>query len=179
MKKISALIIFLIILMFFGDSTFAQEKLEINYSFNETVFLTSQSSDLSVSFALGRNIIGTAVSKDKIIRVKSVNKFVVNMDEIMTNDKVNLLPKKYSLKQNYPNPFNPTTNIEYTVPFENYVTLKIFNSLGEEVSVLVDGQKSAGIYNVTWNAQNFSNGVYIYTIRSGNFSDSKKMVLLK
>ena len=88
-------------------------------------------------------------------------------------------PAKYSLEQNYPNPFNPATVIEYSIPEMNHVTIKIFNVLGKEVATLVNEEKSAGTYKVDFNASNLSSGVYYYTISTGSFSSTKKMMLMK
>ena len=91
----------------------------------------------------------------------------------------NTVPKVYSLKQNYPNPFNPTTNIRFAIPDAGLVTLKIYNLLGQEVTTLVNEYKNAGTYNVDFNAVNLSSGVYFYQINAGNYSDTKKMILMK
>lgn len=89
------------------------------------------------------------------------------------------VPVKYSLDQNYPNPFNPTTNIVFDIAKYGNVTLEVFDVTGKKVSELVNGNLNAGHYSVQWNASKFSSGTYIYRITSGEFSESKKMVLLK
>ena len=89
------------------------------------------------------------------------------------------LPKEYSLEQNYPNPFNPTTTINYSIPAQSTVTLKVFNMLGSEIGTLVNEEQQAGSYEIAWNAENNSSGVYFYRIRAGSFSDTKKMLLIK
>jgi len=85
----------------------------------------------------------------------------------------------YYLFQNYPNPFNPTTNIRYQIVKNSFVTLKIFDILGKEVATLVNGNQNAGTYEVNWNADNYSSGMYFYKIKSDDFSDVKKLVLIK
>lgn len=85
----------------------------------------------------------------------------------------------FSLSNNYPNPFNPTTTIEYNVPKNGQVNLSVYNSLGQRVETLVNGNKQTGKYNVVFNASNLSSGVYFYRIEAGNYSDVKKMLLLK
>ncbi|MBE2217818.1 MAG: T9SS type A sorting domain-containing protein [Ignavibacteria bacterium] len=88
-------------------------------------------------------------------------------------------PKSYELSQNYPNPFNPSTTIEFSVPKDAAVTLKIYDVLGKEVATLVNEQKPTGTYIVNWNASNFSSGLYFYKLTAGDFNQTKKMFLVK
>ncbi len=92
--------------------------------------------------------------------------------------KVNV-PLQFALSQNYPNPFNPTTQIEYSVPQAGFVTLKVYNTLGQEVASLVNGMIKAGTHEVTFNGSNLTSGVYYYRIESGSKVSVKKMMLLK
>ncbi len=91
------------------------------------------------------------------------------------------VPGQYKLEQNYPNPFNPSTIIQYQIPENNFVTLKVYDVLGREVATLVNEQKNAGTYRVEFNAGqlNLTSGVYFYTIKSGNFTETKKLMLMK
>lgn len=93
-------------------------------------------------------------------------------------DVVNI-PLSYMLYQNYPNPFNPSTKIRYEIPKESFVTIKIYDVLGREVSTLVNEQKSAGYYNIEFNANNLASGIYFYRIQAGDFVRTKKLILLK
>jgi hypothetical protein len=93
--------------------------------------------------------------------------------------KKNEQPAKYNLSQNYPNPFNPVTNISFEIPEKQFVTLKIFDLLGNEVGTLVNEEKFQGKYSIDFNASVLPNGVYFYRIKAGNFTCVKKMVLLK
>lgn len=88
-------------------------------------------------------------------------------------------PSTYELDQNYPNPFNPVTTIRFSIPEAGMVSLKIYDVLGREVASLVNEEKQAGVYTASFNAVNFPSGTYIYKITSGNFTYSRKMVLLK
>ncbi len=83
------------------------------------------------------------------------------------------------LEQNYPNPFNPSTNIKYQVGNDGFVSLEVFNSLGEVVATLINEFKQAGTYQMSFNASNLPSGVYIYILKSGDFIQSKKMILLR
>lgn len=89
------------------------------------------------------------------------------------------VPTDIQLYQNYPNPFNPSTNISYSIANSSKVSLKVFNSLGQEVATLVDNNQSAGIYSVVWDASSVSSGVYFYQLISGNEIKTKKMILIK
>jgi hypothetical protein len=86
---------------------------------------------------------------------------------------------KYSLHQNYPNPFNPTTTIGYEIAKETHVSLTVFDTMGKEVAILVNELKPSGYYEVVFNAENISNGVYFYKIQAGDFSDVKKLIYMK
>jgi hypothetical protein len=85
----------------------------------------------------------------------------------------------FELAQNYPNPFNPSTNIQFAIPQSSFVTLEVFNALGEKIDVLVSEELNAGNYNYNWNASSLTSGIYFYTIQAGSFIETKKMILVK
>lgn len=89
------------------------------------------------------------------------------------------LPMTYALEQNYPNPFNPTTTIGYSIPVDNFVTIKLYDVLGNEVITLLNEQKQAGKYEMLYNASNLASGVYYYQIQAGEFSQTRKLMLMK
>jgi N-acetylneuraminic acid mutarotase len=88
-------------------------------------------------------------------------------------------PLSFTLEQNFPNPFNPTTTIYYKLPENAFVTLKVFDILGNEVATLVNEAKEAGNHIVDFDASEISSGIYFYTIQTGNFTQTKKMTLMK
>ncbi len=88
-------------------------------------------------------------------------------------------PNKYILDQNYPNPFNPTTRISFLVPEAGYVSLTVYNVLGQKVATLVDGVMQSGKQTVEFSGDDLADGMYMYILRAGSFSDMKKMILLK
>jgi len=90
-----------------------------------------------------------------------------------------LVPTEFVLYQNYPNPFNPSTNISWQSPVGSHQTLKVYNLLGSEVATLVDEYKPAGTYEIEFTANHLASGIYFYTLRSGEFIETKKMILLK
>jgi hypothetical protein len=89
------------------------------------------------------------------------------------------IPGDYTLAQNYPNPFNPTTQIEYSVPRHGHVSLKLYNSFGQEVATIFDGVQKAGNYVATFDAAGLASGVYLYRLQSKSVSIVKKLVLAK
>jgi len=91
----------------------------------------------------------------------------------------NEVPQKYSLEQNYPNPFNPTTNIKFSIPKNGFVTLKVFDIMGREISTLISREMGAGSYSFDWNASSYSSGIYFYKIEVNGFSETRKMMLVK
>jgi hypothetical protein len=89
------------------------------------------------------------------------------------------IPERFVLSQNYPNPFNPSTSISFSLKTKSYVSLKVFDALGREVSVLVSEELPAGTYTKQWSASGLSSGAYFYRIQTGIFTATKKLLLLK
>ena len=102
---------------------------------------------------------------------------VDNTTGVIENE--NSFPQEFVLSQNYPNPCNPSTTISFTLPSRSFVTLKIFDLLGREVSTIVSGELQAGSYTRQWNAANMASGVYFYGLTAGSFVETKKLILLK
>ena len=95
-----------------------------------------------------------------------------------------LQPQGHSLSQNYPNPFNPETTIQYNIPIRSHVTIEVYNILGQKIRTLVDELKSVGDFQTTWdgndsNGVKVSTGIYFYRFRAGDFTETKKMIILK
>lgn len=111
-----------------------------------------------------------ASAEDGIVKVLSIG-----VIEQLNNS----IPKFFSLEQNYPNPFNPVTTIEYSLPVVGEVSLIIYNVIGEEVAGLVNEVQQAGFHLVTWNATKMSSGIYFYRLQSGDFVQTRKILLLK
>lgn len=104
----------------------------------------------------------------------------ISLSSLTTVDNVGEnIPSGFELTQNYPNPFNPSTVIEYSIPEAGFVSLKVYDVRGKEVSVLVNEEKSKGSYLVSFNADNLSSGIYFYKIRTEQFTETKKMLLLR
>ena len=89
------------------------------------------------------------------------------------------IPTTYKLFQNFPNPFNPTTTIKYSIPKSGIVSIKIYNTVGEQVASLVNKEQEIGNYEIKFDATFFSSGIYFYQLKSEDFIETKKMILIK
>jgi photosystem II stability/assembly factor-like uncharacterized protein len=125
---------------------------------------------LSLSIS-GPNLIAGGVQG---IWLRPLNQMITSV-----NNSENNAITEFQLLQNYPNPFNPTTSIIYQLPMNEFVTIKIFDVLGREVTTLLKEHKSAGSYNTIFNANNISSGTYYYRLQAGNYSATKKMQIVK
>jgi hypothetical protein len=103
----------------------------------------------------------------------SVSITITDVGEITVN------PAQFMLYDNYPNPFNPSTTIRYSIPEASFTTLIVYDALGNKVSSLVNETKSAGTFEVTFDATKLSSGIYYYTLQSGSITETKKMIVLK
>ncbi|NOS85347.1 MAG: T9SS type A sorting domain-containing protein [Ignavibacteria bacterium] len=90
-----------------------------------------------------------------------------------------IIPITFSLYQNYPNPFNPETQIKFDVPKTSNIKIVVYDILGREVAIIVNGKMDPGVYNASWNATPYASGVYFYRLEADGYIDTKKMVLLK
>lgn len=103
----------------------------------------------------------------------------VMISTAIDNEFDNLLPAAYALAQNYPNPFNPSTSIDYSLPRAGYISLKVFNVIGQEVATIYEGFQAAGNHRVEFQASNKPSGIYFYRLTHQDGSETKKMLLVK
>ena len=156
-----------------------QLKLIYEDNSDTTITVWNDEQKQNLNIALNKKVNGLEFDPDSWILKK-----VKQVTTVIENDLENL-PKSFKLEQNYPNPFNPTTTIKYSIPSVasdfslSNVTLKVYDILGREIAVLVDEEKPAGTYELTWKAANLPSGVYLYQLRSGDFIETKKMILLR
>lgn len=113
------------------------------------------------------------------INLDTINFYLTRIGVIGIEPNGNIIPSAYKLEQNYPNPFNPSTKIKLDVPRDSYVKLAVYDMLGREVETLVNQMLKAGSYQASWNASRYSSGIYFYKIFSADFTDTKKMILVK
>jgi len=149
----------------------------INAAINELgAFINQVNAFVNVGIltvAQGEELVDAA---NAIIELLQNSLFKAGKTELANNNEI---PDVYGLEQNYPNPFNPSTNIRFSIPESQFVTLRIYNILGEEVATLVNEDLSPGIYEVNFDAGHLASGMYIYNIKAGNFNQTKKLLLTK
>jgi len=100
---------------------------------------------------------------------------MTSVDEISNE----VLPQVYKLNQNYPNPFNPSTTISYSLPKAEKVRLTIYNLIGQQVEVLINKKQTPGEYRIIWDSQDLPSGLYFYELKTENFTQRKKMILIR
>jgi hypothetical protein len=150
----------------------------MNDVYNDTSYAITFSGG-SANFSATLPAYGSAIYVLSDILIKLKVPSLTGVDERLP---LSTMPTQFSLDQNYPNPFNPTTTIRFAIPAGNShvrTLLKIYDVLGREVAILADGDKEAGTYQVTFDASSLTSGVYFYRISAGNFSETKKMLLLR
>ncbi len=169
--------------MSFGEPS-AIENVLMASNMTDTLFklAVASSSDLTGNFV---SIPITNIKGDETLDIdyylnNTFGQVQVDMSSWLTsNEGVQNKPTEFELLQNYPNPFNPSTQIQYALPEATQVTLEVFNSVGQKVMDLVNGQKSAGYHTATFDASGLSSGVYLYKLTTPSFTQTKKMLLVK
>jgi len=144
------------------------------YFWSSTEYFPSTAGNMFL-WANGNYVIVNDHQKEDGFSVRCVNDVLVSV----LPSELNTLPPKFDLAQNFPNPFNPSTSIKYQISEFCYVTLKVFDVLGNEIETLINEEKLAGNYEITFNGTALSSGVYYYQLKAGNFIDTKKFELIK
>jgi len=140
------------------------------YSDKEFMFVTREGVTLVVSMASSQRDTGLVQPTGVTLLVPS---------SIVSVGQGAMVPANHTLDQNYPNPFNPATTISFNIPATSFVSLKVFDALGREVSVLLGEELSPGTYSRQWNAANAASGLYFYRLKAGEYLETKKMILLR
>lgn len=155
-------------------------------TFHDCIKVRSTATDLSgdtteisyqyYALGVGEVLTVTVFSEDETGRFELVEFSVLTSAE---EERSTEIPDQFILQQNYPNPFNPSTTIAFSLPRSGYVTLIVYNTLGEEMATLLSESLSAAKHSVEWDASGFSTGIYFYRLKTGKFVEMKKLVLLK
>ena len=171
MKKI-----FVLMILLFAIPILSQDS-KVSWSSFSNGFGVSNSANTRITSSVGVAFDGSTSNGTSII----ITGFLSNYGLIITgiDDKQAFVPTVYRLNQNYPNPFNPSTIINFQIPEEGFVTLKVYDILGREVKTLVNENKTAGNYKIDFDAGKLASGVYVYRLNSKNFTEAKKMLLLR
>ena len=161
--------------------------------FGQDIFITNNNGVfLSSDFGSSWHIVDQNLPNDHISGLTILDSFLyvgtsrtgvwkLSIPEMIVSVEENTIetPTNYILNQNYPNPFNPSTTISFSLPNKEFVTLKIYDALGKEITTLVNEELNAGSYKNDWNAGNLSSGIYFYRLQAGKYSETKKLILLK
>lgn len=129
-----------------------------------------------INAIVGQSAVGVTEYKSNVLKSGS---FFLQENKEKPTDITKNLPICYSLEQNYPNPFNPVTTIRFSLPTEQYVKITVYNILGKEVAKIVSGKLEAGSHNVKFDGYGLTSGQYFYKLQAGNFSQIRKMILIK
>ncbi|HMU44080.1 MAG TPA: T9SS type A sorting domain-containing protein, partial [Ignavibacteriaceae bacterium] len=156
-----------------------------NPNTNEAFFAEIDALTTSYLLSLSGQTLGKTANTNYLVKSSSDYHSILNdkmkqkFGKLTVPEEEQIIPKQYYLYQNYPNPFNPTTSIKFDIPQAGIVELTVYDILGREVKQLLNETRPAGTYEITFNASNLASGVYIYTIKSNDFTTSKKLMLLK
>jgi hypothetical protein len=174
--KVMKLIMTLKLILILPFCFFAQHKIQSLVISNAAVGSSTNTSQI-------KGTLGQPVISSSSISAYSINSgFWTQLSDLTTDVRDNLrgaFPSTYKLFQNYPNPFNPSTQISYSIPQKSHVFLKVYDMIGKEIATLVNESKPAGNYEVNFNASGLASGIYFYKLQTGNFIDTKKMILLR
>jgi hypothetical protein len=168
--------------------TYSVAKVNIEYSTDNGLNWDTLAVSIPSSVGMYYWIIPNSPSENCMVRITdaaNISNFGTNQKNFSIGINTDVeesevkIPDGYELEQNYPNPFNPSTTIGYKIPKDNFVVIKVYDLLGNEVSTLVNEQKRAGSYKFTFDGSSLPSGVYIYTIQTTEFRAAKKFMLVK
>ncbi len=171
----AAVLVFLLLVC--AAAAFTQNTSLRWYSFSSGFGISSSTTGRMTS-TIGQPFVGTSQGPSSVV----VSGFLA--DTLLRGRIVSVkqqagLPTTFELSQNYPNPFNPTTTIKYQLPATVFVTLKVFDIVGREVTTLVSYLQQPGYYSLVWNAGGIASGVYFYRMQAGSFAATRKLMLVR
>ena len=152
-----------------GGTTWLQDSYFSGLTSDDIISLVVRDENTATALVRGTNSDGMATT----------TMITVSSEPLAVDDNNNTIPSEYTLEQNYPNPFNPNTTIQFSIPEQSFVTLEIFNVLGEKITTLVLKELNAGTHKYEWSPGTQPGGIYFYKLSTNNFQQTKKLVLLK
>ena len=160
-----------------GGTTTNQQNIDEEGEFLTLLFMVNDDFDAEATTVAVQSL---RLNEEPVM----VDVAAATLSNLLTTGDENLLPDEFALHQNYPNPFNPVTTLRYDLPEDAMVNITIYDMMGRLVKTMVNTQQTAGYKSIQWNATNnagrpVSAGLYLYTIQAGEFTQTKKMVLLK
>ena len=156
---------------------FSFSQQQISFSFVNSGGRLLNGNENVLMGSVGQTFIGTSFNSFNSSAIGFWN--IYQQDNLTSVENDEKIPDKFELRQNYPNPFNPSTTISFSIPKEEFVSLTVYNSLGEEVAELINETKQVGNYDINLNASGLSSGIYFYKIQAGSLIQTKKMILIK
>lgn len=152
-----------------GSSFASMHSLELGFGLKDNTSIDK----ITITWPSGNIQELTNLSVNQILTITEQNT-VTGIDDITSS-----VPKDYQLSQNFPNPFNPSTQIQFSIKENSFVTLKVFDVLGKEIATLVNKELNTGVYNFKFNAENLTSGIYFYKLTAGKYTETRKMILLR
>jgi hypothetical protein len=156
--------------------SYPQNKIQSSVIANGGAVISNGSN--RISGTIGQSIIGRTSGQANLVKAgfwQQVNGLITGIE----SEDNKIIPKEFYLFQNYPNPFNPSTRIRWESPQSGLQILKVYDILGKEIATLVNEEKQAGRYEVKFDGASLSSGIYFYAFKTGNFVDTKKLILMK
>ena len=138
--------------------------------------LTEGSYEITITDSLGITYFGGEGGEQNLAGAIINNIHYGNLVDVKTPAEI---PSNFYLSQNYPNPFNPTTSIKFSIPRSSFVSIKVYDILGREIKSLVNEEKSPGVYTVKFDGSTLVSGIYFYRLHAGNYTETKKFILMK
>ena len=183
--KINKIVLLVLTFILISTLSITVQDSQINRFSFSSGFGISLMNDIKVTNSLGQSFVGKTAGNNSIVISRALAYSDLSNVSAL-RDKKSSLPDAFDLKQNYPNPFNPSTKIEYDIPRNSFVVIKVYDITGKELNVLVNKEQEAGKYLTEWTPEGMGSGIYFYRITTlpggrdnESFSFSRKMIYLK
>ena len=170
--------IFIVALCFIFLVEADSQNAAVSWSSFNMGYTASSSSGTIARSVVGQSFVGRMRENDKFIESGFLADTLFRGSIVGVIDEM-IVPTEFRLEQNFPNPFNPGTTIQFQLPKESHVTLRVYDILGQEVATLIDEKREAGKYLLQFDGSNITSGIYFYRLHAGSYIETKKLILLK